>query len=43
MTLCDYCQEKEAVTKCDVCGSMICEKHELEYGCKVCGGGEQEV
>jgi len=43
MTLCDYCQKQEATTKCNVCGSMICEEHSLEYGCKVCGGGEQKI
>ncbi|WP_256727632.1 hypothetical protein [Candidatus Nanohalobium constans] len=43
MALCDYCQEKKAVTKCEVCGSMICDEHKLEYGCKVCDGVEQKI
>lgn len=37
--LCAYCEEKTAVTTCSVCGSPVCEEHNLEYGCDACGGG----
>lgn len=38
--ICDYCNEKPAVTTCEVCGSQVCDDDKLEYGCKVCNGGE---
>ncbi|QKQ98904.1 hypothetical protein GKQ38_05280 [Candidatus Nanohaloarchaea archaeon] len=39
--LCDYCQEKKAVTSCEVCGSKVCQDHKKEHGCAVCNGGER--
>ncbi|MFB6180526.1 MAG: B-box zinc finger protein [Candidatus Nanohalobium sp.] len=41
MKPCEYCGEKEAVSKCSVCGSMVCEECSLEYGCKACGGKQE--
>jgi hypothetical protein len=41
MAICDYCGDEGAITKCEVCGSMVCGDCKLEYGCKAFGGGEQ--
>ena len=41
--LCDYCQEKKAVTSCEVCGSNVCREHTRDYGCDVCNGGERSL
>jgi len=41
--ICDYCQEKPAVTTCEVCGSQVCSDDNLDYGCRVCGGGKTSV
>jgi len=38
--LCDYCDDRIASTSCDVCGALICSEDNMEYGCKVCGGGK---
>ncbi|MBC5793004.1 MAG: hypothetical protein H8Z69_03080 [Nanohaloarchaea archaeon] len=35
---CEYCNQKMAVTNCELCGSAICAECKLENGCKVCGG-----
>ncbi|MFB6175270.1 MAG: orotate phosphoribosyltransferase [Candidatus Nanohalobium sp.] len=43
MAPCSYCGEKEAVTSCDVCGSAVCGDCKLEYGCRVCDGGERKL
>ena len=32
--LCDNCQNREAVTSCEVCGSRVCRECKLENGFK---------
>lgn len=40
--LCDYCNNREAITTCEVCGAKVCQEHKKEYGCEVCEGGKQK-
>ena len=36
MVLCEVCEEREAVTKCSLCGRWVCEKHVAGSVCIVC-------
>ncbi|MFB6147630.1 MAG: hypothetical protein ABEJ66_01990 [Candidatus Nanohaloarchaea archaeon] len=36
---CEYCQRREAVTTCELCGAAVCGEHDHGYGCAVCEGG----
>ena len=34
--LCEVCEEREAVAKCNICGRWVCEKHLEGNVCAIC-------
>jgi len=34
--LCEVCEEREAVGRCNICGRWVCSKHLVEGVCAIC-------